>query len=136
MADNFPTAEASRKCLSGDCLDVVKWTGSRAVLLGLGMYMLGEDKDLVKRAVAGSLAVQAFVMGWTMLTKHQLRATLPSVDAVEKKDVFGVLSTYTTRSLMVGIGMYLAGIRTNLVRDALAGTALVEIGVIAWHGRS
>jgi len=58
------------------------------------------------------------------------------VDAVEKKDILGILSTYTTRSLMVGIGMYLAGIRTNLVRDSLAGTALVEVGVIAWNGRT
>lgn len=133
--ENFPTADAARRCLSGDCGDSLKWTASRALMLGLGMYLLGEDKQIVRRAIAGSLSVQSFVFLWTLLTRNQDRATLPSVDAVESQDILGIGATYIVRSVLVGLGMYAAGIRDNLVRDALAGTAFVEMGILAWNGQ-
>lgn len=136
MADDFPTASAARSCLfNGDCGKAMLWTGKRALMLGIGMYMFGQGKDLPKRAVAGSLAVQAFVFAWTWLTRNQDRATLPSVDAVESGNPLDILATYLVRSTMVGLGMYAAGIRNDLVRDALSGTAMVELSILIWNGQ-
>ena len=136
MADDFPTATAARNCLfNGNCADAAFWMAKRAAMLGIGMYMLGQGKDLPKRAIAGSLAVQVFVFAWTWLTRNQDRATLPSIDAVEGGNILDVLATYLVRSTMVGLGMYAAGIRTDLVRDSLAGTAMVEMSILVWNGR-
>lgn len=135
MSNGFPTALAARECLNGDCTKAALWTAKRAAMLGLGMYMFGQSKDLPKRAIAGSLAVQTFVMAWTYFTRNQDKATLPSVDAVESGNMLDVLATYGVRSTMVALGMYAAGVRTDLVRDALAGTAMVEMSIIFWNGQ-
>lgn len=136
MADDFPTASAARNCLlNGNCADALFWTAKRAAMLGIGMYMLGQGNDLPKRAIAGSVAVQSFVFAWTWLTRNQDRATLPSIDAVEGGNILDILATYLVRSTMVGLGMYAAGIRSDLVRDSLAGTAMVELSILIWNGR-
>ena len=61
------------------------------------------------------------------------KATLPSVDAVESNNIPGIIGTYFLRSGMVYGGMYLAGIRTNLLRTALAGTGMVEASILVWN---
>jgi len=43
-----------------------------------------------------------------------------------------LLSSYVTRSLIVGLGMVAAGKRTHVVRDALAGTAVIEAVILAY----
>ena len=134
LKDNgFPTALAARKCLTGDCGEAIFCTAKRAAMLALWMYIFGEKKDIPKRAIAGSLAIQAFVMGWTFFTCNDAKATLPSVDAVESNNIAGIVGTYFLRSGMVYGGMYLAGIRTNLLRNALAGTGMVEASILVWN---
>ena len=41
----------------------------RAALIGTGMYVLGARKDVVKHALGGSLAVEAFVLTYIVATK-------------------------------------------------------------------
>lgn len=41
---------------------------SRAIIIGLGLYVAGERENLVRNALAGSIAVELFVLGWVWST--------------------------------------------------------------------
>lgn len=36
------------------------------------------------------------------------------------------------RAGLIGVGLYAAGVRENLVRNALAGAAAIEVSVLIW----
>ncbi len=63
----MPSYEAACDAYRGDPAAVWK-VGlgfvSRALVIGLGMYAIGERKNLTRNALAGSAAVEAFVLGW------------------------------------------------------------------------
>lgn len=46
-----------------------------------------------------------------------------------------VVLSYLGRAAMVGGAMYLAGARTHVLRDALAGTAVLELLILLWFAR-
>jgi hypothetical protein len=39
---------------------------SRAAFIGLGMYAFGERENLVRNAIAGSIGVEVFVIGYVL----------------------------------------------------------------------
>ena len=131
----FPTAIASRECrLEGDCADVALWVIKRAAFVGVGLALAGNDRQLVKRSLYASLAVQAFVTGWEASHPDE-PASLPSSDAALSGELLPITLTYLVRSMFVAAGLYVSGQRTHLVRDALAGTAMIEAAVLFWAAK-
>ena len=134
MAD-FPTALAARQCFTGDptgCVNSLLWTLSRAAMLAGGMWLAGERDKLWQRGLAGSTAIETFVFLWSAFHLDEKVATLPSATAVLSGDARHILATYLLRSSMVWGGLHLAGLKQNALRDALAGTALIELSVLSW----
>ena len=111
--------------------NAVLWTIGRTAELYAGMMLAGEKDKVLQRAVAGSLAVQAFVSSWMFLTRNNPDIKLPSVKAVQERDYFGMFATFVLRSTLVAGGMYAAGFRDNIIRNSLAGGAVIEATVIA-----
>ena len=129
----FPSSVSARKCIRGEgCGETLYWVLRRTALIATGMRLAGEDKDLVKKALAGSIAVQTFVMAWTAANMDKPEPSLPSGDAAESGNISAILVTYFARSAMVASGLYLAGYRKNIARNALAGTAAIEATVLLW----
>jgi|GEM_PF-1823514 hypothetical protein len=65
----LPSGSSAAALLGGDWRALplaVGHTALRATLVGAGLYLAGErdPKRLVKNAAAGSLAIEAFVLGW------------------------------------------------------------------------
>ena len=129
MADDAITA-AHR---SGDLRTAFLWTAGRTLELWAGMKMAGEKDRVIERALAGSVAVQAVITGWMLYAKNRPDVKLPSIEAVQRRDLFGMVATYILRSTIVGVGMAVAGFRDNIIRNALAGGAVIEASVIAFN---
>lgn len=128
----FPTAVASRRCRTGQgCSDTAFWIAKRAAFVGVGLALAGDRKHLVKRSLYASAAVQAFVSIWEASHPDE-PATLPSSDAALTGKPLPILMTYLVRSCFVAGGLYLSGQRKHLKRDALAGTAMIELAVLNW----
>ena len=70
------------------------------------------------------------------------QATLPSVVAAERfftgsdkgKHIIEVLGSALGRATLIGAGMYVAGERQNVVRNAVAGALAIEVFVLAYVG--
>lgn len=130
---SFPSSESARKCLRGEgCADSVYWVIRRTLLLNSGLRLAGEKKDLWKKSLYGSLAVQAFVMAWTATHMDEPVASLPSGEVAVKGDAMGILGTYLGRSAIVGTGLWLGGERKNLLRNTLISTAMIQATVLLW----
>ena len=130
---SFPSSESARKCLRGEgCADSVYWVIRRTLLLNSGLRLAGEKKDLWKKSLYGSLAVQAFVMAWTATHMNEPVASLPSGEVAVKGDAMGILGTYLGRSAIVGTGLWLGGERKNLLRNTLISTAMIQATVLLW----
>ena len=130
---SFPSSESARKCLRGEgCADSVYWVIRRTLLLNSGLRLAGEKKDLWKKSLYGSLAVQAFVMAWTATHMNEPVASLPSGEVAVKGDLSGILGTYLGRSAIVGTGLWLGGERKNLLRNTLISTAMIQATVLLW----
>jgi hypothetical protein len=130
---SFPSSESARKCLRGEgCADTVYWIIRRTLLLNSGLRLAGEKKDLWKKSLYGSLAVQAFVMAWTATHMDEPVASLPSGEVAVKGDAMGILGTYLGRSAIVGTGLWLGGERKNLLRNTLISTAMIQATVLLW----
>jgi len=61
MKPQLPSYEAAR---SGDPLRIVSTYLCRSVLLGAGLYLVG-NKNLVRDSMAASAAIQAYVLYWS-----------------------------------------------------------------------
>ena len=130
---SFPSSESARKCLRGEgCADTVYWIIRRTLLLNSGLRLAGEKKDLWKKSLYGSLAVQAFVMAWTATHMDEPVASLPSGEAAVNGSAMGILGTYLGRSAIVGTGLWLGGERKNLLRNTLISTAMIQATVLLW----
>ena len=63
----LPSGSSAATLLGGDWSalpGVVGYTLVRGALIGAGMLVAGERKHVVRNAVAGTLAIEAFVLGW------------------------------------------------------------------------
>jgi hypothetical protein len=129
----FPSSVSARKCLQGEgCGEVIYWTLRRTLLINTGLRLAGERKNTLKKAFAGSLAVQAFVMAWTATHMDEPVASLPSGETAIGGNAFEILGTYLTRSAIVGTGLWLGGDRKNLIRNTLVSTAMIQATVLLW----
>jgi hypothetical protein len=129
----FPSSVAARKLLrSENYTDSVFYVLRRTLLIRSGLRLAGEEKDLWKKSLYGSLAVQAFVTTWTATHMDDPVASLPSGEVAVAGDAVGILGTYLLRSAIVGTGLWLSGERKNLTRNTLISTALIEASVLLW----
>jgi hypothetical protein len=63
----LPSGSSALALVGGDAgalPKVLLHTGLRAALVGVGLFAAGERAHVVRNAVAGSLAIEAFVLGW------------------------------------------------------------------------
>jgi len=129
----FPSSVAARQCLRGEgCSESVYWVLRRTLLINTGMRFAGDRKNTLKKSFYGALAVQAFVMAWTATHMDEPVASLPSGETAIGGNTFEILGTYLTRSVIVGTGLWLGGERKNLLRNTLAGTAMIQATVMLW----
>jgi len=129
----FPSSVAARKLLKGEnYTDSVFYVLRRTLLIRSGLRLAGEEKDLWKKSLYGSLAVQAFVTAWTATHMDEPVASLPSGEVAVAGDAVGILGTYLLRSAIVGTGLWLSGERKNLTRNTLISTALIQASVLLW----
>lgn len=129
----FPPTDAARRMLDGEIgglVESVAWTLGRAALLTTGMALAGERGDLWKHAMGGSLAVQAFVVGWAALAPVEQQRIVPSYSIALSGNPVGIATTYAVRSAMVYAGMRAAGAKRRVWRRAFAGTAAIEAAVL------
>jgi hypothetical protein len=66
---DLPSGTSAKALVQGDMKalpEVVLHTALRAGLIGTGMYIAGARTDVVRNAVAGSLAIEAFVLLWML----------------------------------------------------------------------
>lgn len=129
----FPTGTHAHSLLQGDPKGLVgslSWSASRAGLMALGMYLAGERKALLKKAIVGSLGVEAVVLGSVALT-----GDVPSAKAALHGGILPVAGTYLARSAAIYASLRLAGQRDHAWRNALAGAAVIELTVLAWAKR-
>jgi hypothetical protein len=50
---------------------VVCHTALRAGIIGVGLYVSGQRRNLVRTALVSSVAIEAFVLGWAMWKNNQ-----------------------------------------------------------------
>lgn len=71
----LPSGEAAAEFVRGDLKAlprVLAHTALRATLIGVGAWLAGADrKTLVRDAIAGSLGIDAFVIGWALLRRRE-----------------------------------------------------------------
>lgn len=129
----FPSSVAARKLINGEnYTDSAYYVLRRTLLIRSGLSLAGEKKGIWKKALYGSLAVQAFVTAWTATHMDEPVASLPSGEVAVQKDVLGILGTYLLRSAIVGTGLWLSGERKNLTRNTLISTAMIQASVLLW----
>lgn len=130
---DFPSSVSARNCLRGEgCGEVAYWVLRRTLLINTGLRLAGEKKSTLKKSLFASLAVQAFVMTWTATHMDEEKASLPSGETAIGGNAFEILGTYLTRSAIVGTGLWLGGDRKHLIRNTLAGTAMIQAAVMVW----
>ena len=68
MLGELPSASTVREFIRGEAgfMPVLGTTVLRAMLIGAGMYAVGERKNIVRNAMAGATAIEVFVMLWTL----------------------------------------------------------------------
>lgn len=129
----FPSSVAARNCLQGEgCSETVYWVLRRALLINSGIRLAGERKNTLKKSLYASMAVQTFVFAWTASHMDEPVASLPSGETAIGGNAFEILGTYLTRSVIVGTGLWLGGDRKHLIRNTLAGTAMIQATVMLW----
>lgn len=129
----FPSSVAARKLINGEnYTDSAYYVLRRTLLIRSGLSLAGENKNIWKKSLYGSLAVQAFVTAWTATHMDEPVASLPSGEVAVQKDVLGILGTYLLRSAIVGTGLWLSGERKNLTRNTLISTAMIQASVLLW----
>lgn len=159
----IPTLDAACAALEGNPPAIaasVVWTALRALIMGVGIYATGErdTKALVKQSIGGALAVEAFVFGWSAMTKgsgtknilspypvERPCEPLPSDSAVcrlvEGQDgdaLAGVAGTLAARAVIAGVGIFVAGEHRpkHLITKAAASVTAIEVALLLQAGSS
>ena len=79
---SLPSSDAAGDLVLGKpgaLATVAATTAARAVLIGLGLYLVGEREPhrLIRNALGGSLAIEAFVLGWVYAHRKDLKEENP-----------------------------------------------------------
>lgn len=143
VGSQLPSMAASVEFLKGNTskiLDIALATLVRTAEVAAGMYIVGgfKEKDPWRRALGGSLAVQAFIIGYALYSQGNRAIDVPSGRSAkslikgEEGAIKVVAMHWLGRSAIVGTGIYLAGGREGLVKQSLAGAAAIEVSLLAW----
>lgn len=132
---------SSSKFLQGDMgqfLPMAGLTLVRAMEIGAGLYVSGNwDKRSWKNAVGAAVAGQLFILAYSALHGANAEKRLPSTSSAtgflkgESGALFELTKHLIGRSLIFGIGMYAAGERKNVVKQAVVAGLTVELVVLA-----
>jgi hypothetical protein len=63
----LPSGQAAYDLTHGDrsaFAPVLKYTAMRALLIGAGLFVVGERDHLVRNAVAGAVGIEIYVLWW------------------------------------------------------------------------
>lgn len=74
----LPSGTSAFKLVQGDPAGipgVIGHTVGRATLIGVGLALAGERKHLVRNAIGGALAIEAFVLVWAAWKAHDAKKT-------------------------------------------------------------
>jgi hypothetical protein len=55
---------------------VIMHTGLRAGIIATGLFVAGQRSHLIRTALVSSLAIEAFVLGWAVISKNRTIKTL------------------------------------------------------------
>lgn len=163
----IPTMDAACAALEGNPSAIgasIGWTLARTVVMGLGMHIITRGKEpvgvIAKQAFGASLAVEAFVVGWSAATKGGGDKSIASPYAVERPcealpsdsaacrlleggvtedDAFGgVLTTMLARAGIASIGIYLAGEKRpqEAIKKAAGAVSMSELVILGWAAMS
>ncbi len=72
VCDTVPSAQSSAALVRGEknALPLVLiHTAGRAALIGIGLAVVGEKHGLVKKAVAGAIAIEVFLLSYHALKR-------------------------------------------------------------------
>ncbi len=138
----MPTMEAGMALLRGDLKKVGPVMGlylARIAEIAAGIALTGNWSDRGwKNALAGSSAIQAFVLSYALMTGLDKNARLPSAKSAaafvngEKGSAAQLAIHWLGRSALIGTGIYISGERKNVIPQALAGATAIELMVLLW----
>lgn len=79
IAPALPSATSALALINGErgALPlVIAHTTLRASIIGVGLLVAGQRRDVVKNAIVASLAIEAFVLGWAAWQKSRQPAVV------------------------------------------------------------
>lgn len=138
----LPSMHHGIALLKGDLSKVFPAMGVylfRTAQLAAGIALTGNwtDKSL-RHAMAGSSAVQLFVLSYALfggLHEHNKLPSAASAEAFLNGEPGGtrdLILCWLGRSALIGTGMAVAGSKKNVVPQALAGGTIIELVVLLW----
>ncbi len=140
--NQLPTMAAGIELLRGDARSIIPVTMlflGRTLEIAAGIGLTGNWSDRSwKNALAGSAAVQLFLLGYAEFCGQSRTARLPSSKSAEALlrgeagSIQRVALHWVGRSAIIGLGMLAAGERKDVAKQALAGGAAIEIMVLLW----
>jgi hypothetical protein len=144
----LPTGDAACELIQGQSHGLwttLGWTLLRAGLIGAGMMVLAGERDPKKLAVqslAGSAAIESFVIAWAAATKKPDGSCAPLPSGSCAEDLLGgrpegfltTLGTMAGRGAIAAVGIGLAGERDpwTLAKKSIAGVAAIESFILLW----
>ena len=138
----MPTMEAGMALLRGDLAKIGPVMGlylARVLEIAGGIAITGNWSDKGwKNALAGSSAIQAFVLTYALMNGLDKSARLPSAQSAEafvngeKGSALKLGIHLVGRAGLIGAGIYLSGEREKVIPKALAGATAIELMVLLW----
>ena len=132
--------------------EAVHYTAWRALAIALQLHVLGvKEEDLLKYSAAASLGIELNVLSWAYETvkkypdlsfddERNPSTCIPfgperaASNLVSGKwaEIFPIVYHTAIRSFFIAGGLYAAGEREHIAKYALATSAGVQIGILAW----
>lgn len=132
---------SSSKLLQGDVgqvFPVLGLTAVRALEIGAGLYLSGNwGSRGWRNAAAAAVAGQLFILAYSAMHGADLEKKLPSTASAtgflkgESGALFSLAKHLIGRSAIFGLGMYAAGERKDVVKQAVVAGITIELIVLA-----
>lgn len=68
----LPSSSSAKDLINGKpaaIFPVIGWTLLRGTLIGAGLALAGQRKGVLRGAVAGTLMIEAWVLGWALVQR-------------------------------------------------------------------
>jgi hypothetical protein len=131
MSRRISSSKAAGGMLRGSAQDTLAsfaWVGGRAILLSAGMYVGGERKNLIGKAICASIGIQGFVTGWAAVFPNE---PLPSESAAESGDPLPIVLTALGRAALIYTALRATGNTENIRANSIFGAAAIETVILA-----